>query len=287
MDVASESRTSTGAPLTGRSPIGMIGAVVVIGLAASIGGLISGTIAATVTAAVIALVVVIVIGLSTRVFGYRWLVASTASRPLVEGEHPRLANLIDGLGLAAGVDPPDVRVVDDDAMNAAVVATRPGSATIIVTGGLADGLDRIELEGVIGVLLARIRSGEAERSARIALRLGAPVLLAGSLWRRLPGLGSAVLAVLGPIWGPIMRRAVPAETFIAADCAGALMTRYPPALIAAYEKIDRAATVTPAAVAGAAHLWIVNPMSGLASARAHRFSTHPPLDERIALLKEL
>lgn len=287
MNAVSESRPSSTAPVGPRSDVGVLAAVIVVVVTAAIGALVGRSVDTVLLGVAVGVVVVAVVGVLSRAFGQRWLVGLTRSRPIGPTEHPRLSNLVDGLCLAVGLDPPELRVVDDDSFNAAAISTRPGQGVIIVTRGLATGLDRVELEGVVGVLLARLRSGEAQRSARLALRAGAPVLLAGALWRGAPAFGSACLAVLGPVWGPIMRRAVPPATYLGADVAGALMTRYPPALVSAYEKIRRSSTMTPAAVPGAAHLWIVQPLSGLPTARTLRFAAHPPLDERIALLKEL
>jgi heat shock protein HtpX len=264
-----------------------------------VGALIGLVFGAPLLGAAAAVVIVGVVGLISRYAGESILLATTGGRAVTSDEVPRLHNLLDGLCLGAGLDPPQIRVVDSKRVNVAVVSTRPGHGAIVVTSAVLETFDLIQLEGVLGVAIARIRSGEAGRSARLALRLGLPVVASGLVWRRSRRLGEVLLAVVSPLWCPVFARVAPASVYLEADVAGCLMTRYPPGLIAAYSSIeaglsemalsDEVLEVPPLAVPGAAHLWLLDPFEADAGAprRCQGFSHQPPLDQRITLLKEL
>ncbi|MCU1373672.1 MAG: htpX [Actinomycetia bacterium] len=175
-------------------------------------------------------------------------------RPADPVTDARLVNLVDGLLGGAGVPTPTLLVLDDPAPNALSFGLDPRHATLAVTRGLLDTLDRIELEGVLARELARIKSHEI-RPATVAV---------------------AVLTVVGSI-GPVadrVRRAATASPSVAADASGVAITRYPPGLAAALDKLrGDVATGSPAT----AHLWVEPPASLL----------HPPHEERIEALREL
>lgn len=270
-----------------------LGAVLAVAVGAVL-GLIAG---APLLGAAVAVLAVGVVGLISRYWGESILLSITSGQGVTGGREvsatavQRLDNLLEGLCLGAGLEPPSIRVVDSASCNLAVVSTRADHGTIVVTSSMLDSLDLIELEGVVGVVLARIRSGEARRSARLALRLGLPMVLAGLVWRRSRRFGEMLVALVSPLWRLLVARVAPRSIYFEADVAGCLMTRYPPGLIAAYTKIAAGEIqgVPPLAVPGAAHLWLLNPYGVDAGGlrRYEGFSHQPPLDERITLLKDL
>jgi heat shock protein HtpX len=182
---------------------------------------------------------------------------AVGGRPPEPTDHARLLNLVEGLGGGAGVPRPEVLVVADPAPNALAYGADPRHATLVVTTGLLERLGRVELEGVLARELAVVKSHEI-----------APATVA-----------VALLRVLGPI-GPVaawIRRTALATPAVAVDASGVAITRYPPGLAAALEKLRADGASVRAGSAATAHLWMVPPDPTL----------HPPLEERIEALREL
>lgn len=159
------------------------------------------------------------------------------ARPPDPTKHARLGNIVEGLCLAAGVPMPTVLVLDDDRPNALAVGREPRRATLVVTSGLLDTFERVELEAVVAHELSHVRSHDIE-PATMAVRLG-----------RLP------------VVGPALRDALLDEARESlADLNGVAMTRYPPGLVAALAKLDGSAPPGPPA---SWHLWLASPSSDL------------------------
>jgi heat shock protein HtpX len=237
--------------------------------------------------------------------------AVSRAKPADPQQYQRLHNLVEGLCIAGGLPKPRVYVVDDPAPNAFATGRNPKHAAIAVTSGLLDKLNRVELEGVIAHELAHIRNYDILVSTLAVTLVGAVAILSnlgmrlmwwnGGRVRRegdrsnggnpLAWLGFALL-ILAPFFGRAMQAAVSRRRETLADITACQMTRYPPGLISALEKLRDDSTVTHSATAATAHLWIEQPMSGVGD-RGHlgawnkMFDTHPPLEERIALLREL
>jgi heat shock protein HtpX len=226
-------------------------------------------------------------------------------------EYARLHNIVEGLCIAGGLPKPGVYIVDDPAPNAFATGRDPNHAAIAVTTGLLAKMNRVELEGVIAHELSHIRNYDILISTLAVTMVGAAALLADigirMMWwnggrvhrsgdhndrgNPLAILGFALL-ILAPIVARAMQAAISRNRETLADVSACQMTRYPPGLISALEKLQADTTVTHSASTATAHLWIEQPMSGVGDqgrlGGLHRmFDTHPPLDERIALLREL
>jgi heat shock protein HtpX len=237
--------------------------------------------------------------------------AVSRARPADPEVYRRLHNLVEGLCIAGGLPKPRVYVVDDPAPNAFATGRNPKHAAIAVTSGLLEKLDRVELEGVIAHELSHIRNYDILVSTLAVTLVGFVALLTDVAIRMMWWNGGRVprqgdhrdganpLALVGfvlLIFAPIIARAMQAtisrrrETL--ADVSAVQLTRYPPGLISALEKLRDDTTVTHSASTATAHLWIEQPMAGVGDrgrlGGVHRlFDTHPPLEERIALLREL
>lgn len=279
---------SDGDPTSGRRVAAAIATLVAsVALLGSLIGLVSGS--AVVGAVIGASTALAVVGV-LRARAVRIVLSVCGARPLGPGEFPRLKSLVDGLGLAHGLPKIDLYVIDDPAANALVADGPHDDASVVVTSGLIDRLDRVELEGVVGQLLGRIKSGEARASTLLAVVAGGVPTLADLASRRRDGVRSR----WGANWlfGPLLRRSLTPSSTTSADLAACRMTRYPPGLIGALETIREVGGVTSAATTGTAHLWIEHPLSGegddsRTGAPRRWFVTHPTLDERISLLREL
>ncbi|MEO8264422.1 MAG: M48 family metalloprotease [Ilumatobacteraceae bacterium] len=236
--------------------------------------------------------------------------AVSRAKPADPQQYQRLHNLVEGLCIAAGLPKPRVYIVEDPAPNAFATGRNPKHAAIAVTTGLLEKLNRVELEGVIAHELSHVRNYDILVSTLAVTLVGSIALLTNIGMRMMWWNGGRVnrdgdrnggnpLAILGlvllifaPIIGKLMQAAVSRRRETLADVSACQMTRYPPGLISALEKLRDDVTVTHSATTATAHLWIEQPMSGVGDAgkfgRLNRmFDTHPPLEERIALLREL
>lgn len=192
-------------------------------------------------------------------------IASLQARPADEASEARLYNLTEGLCVAHGLTPPDLYVIDDPALNACTVMTAGGEgqqASLAVTSGLLDSLTRIELEGVVAQQLGHVRDGDTALSTFAAA--------VGSL----PGIGSLLASRVATTLDPDL------EAW--GDLAAVRMTRYPPGLAAALDKLRTGTTTVGVARAQTAHLWLADPVDG-----DEPVLPHPPLPDRLAVLREL
>lgn len=237
--------------------------------------------------------------------------AVSRAKPADPEQYARLHNLVEGLCIASGLPKPGVYIVDDPAPNAFATGRNPRHAAIAVTTGLLDKMNRVELEGVVAHELSHIRNYDILVSTLAVTLVGAVALLSDiairTMWwnggrvRRsgdhsdrsnpLAAVGF-VLLILSPLIAKAMQASISRQRETLADVSACQMTRYPPGLISALEKLQADTTVTHSASTATAHLWIEQPMSGVGDggrlAGPHQwFNTHPPLEERIALLREL
>ena len=240
--------------------------------------------------------------------------AVSRARPASVEEFPRLHNLVEGLCIAGGLPKPRIYVVDDPSPNAFATGRNPKHAAIAVTTGLLERMNRVELEGVIAHELSHIKNYDILVSTLAVTMVGVIAIAADVgvrfLWF---GMGRsrnndndnggggvlAVLAILGfallilsPLIAKVMQAAVSRRREVLADVSGVELTRYPPGLISALEKLKDDYTVVGSTSHATAHLWIEQPQAveeheGRISKINRMFNTHPPLEERIALLREL
>jgi heat shock protein HtpX len=231
-----------------RAALLLAASVVAVTLLGVVIGLIFGVL---LPVAVVAFVVGLLLAFVAWRTSDRVACSMAGARPLATGEQPRLANLVDGLCAAAGVPVPRLFIVDDDVPNSFSVGRGPKHASIVVTKGLLTTLDRVELEGVVAHELSHIRSRDIE-----------PATLAVTL------LGFGL-----PVTGPLLRIFVGTDREHLADVAGVQLTRYPPGLVAALDKLRADARAVSAARRPIAHLWLEPPTA--------------TLDDRIAALREL
>lgn len=240
--------------------------------------------------------------------------AVSRARPASVEEYPRLHNLVEGLCIAGGLPKPRIYVVEDRSPNAFATGRNPKHAAIAVTTGLLERMNRVELEGVIAHELSHIKNYDILVSTLAVTMVGVIAIAADVgvrfLWFGMgrnrnnenDGQGGgplAILAILGlgllvlsPLIARVMQAAVSRKRETLADMSGVELTRYPPGLISALEKLREDYTVVGSTSHATAHLWIEQPQAVEESqgrfARLNRmFDTHPPLDERIALLREL
>jgi heat shock protein HtpX len=210
---------------------------------------------------------------------------------------------VEALALGLGIPVPKIYVIDDSAPNAFATGRDPQHASIAVTRGLLDKLDRTELEGVIAHELSHVGNRDIRVMVLVTVLVGTVALLADWMWRsmfwgrgrdRERGGGNAIfaviaiaLALLTPIIATLIQLAVSRQREYLADASGALLTRYPPGLASALRKIAADKEALEVANKATASLYIANPLKDAPAFFDHLFDTHPPIQERIKRLEAM
>jgi heat shock protein HtpX len=235
------------------------------------------------------------------------VLAISRARPVKKEDYPYLYNVVEGLAIAAGLPKPRCYVIDDTAPNAFASGRNPENSVIVVTTGLLQKLNRTELEGVIAHEMSHIKNYDVLVQTLAVVMVGIVALLSDWTLRtffwgggrrrsknRSGGNAAAilvvvalVLAILSPIIAQLLRLAISRKREFLADANGALLTRYPPGLASALQKLSADREPLEAANKATAHLYIVNPLKDIKGRVNKLFSTHPPIEERIAALEKM
>ena len=228
------------------------------------------------------------------------LLGSVGARKIAKADAPRLWNVVEEMTIAAALPRmPEVYVVDHDVPNAFAVGRDPQHAAIAVTSGLLKRLNRDELQGVVAHEIGHVRNLDIRFLTFAAVTIGAIALISDlflrSLWygggRQRAGrsdgraqavfvLAAVALAILAPIAARLLYLSVSRRREYLADATAAALTRYPEGLASALEKIALPATSQFKPIRALAPLYIVNPA-------ATAWSTHPPTEKRIAVLRAM
>jgi heat shock protein HtpX len=260
------------------------------------------------------LALAVLVAMGTAAVGYyssdKIVLGISRAKPATKEEYPYLYNVVEGLAIAAGVPAPKCYVIEDTAPNAFAAGRKPETAVICVTTGLLSKLNRVELEGVVAHEMSHIKNYDVRLQTLVVVMAGVVALLSDwmlrSFWwgggrrrgRSRGGSGGAegilvlvglVLAVLSPFIATIIQLAVSRKREFLADANGALLTRYPAGLASALRKISDDTEPLEAANKATAHLYIVNPLKDIKGGGGMNklFSTHPPIEERIAALEKM
>ncbi|MFA6463988.1 MAG: M48 family metalloprotease [Candidatus Paceibacterota bacterium] len=225
------------------------------------------------------------------------------AKPVTREEYFDLYNAVENLSITAGLPMPKIYVIPDNAPNAFATGRNKTHATVAVTTGLLQIMNKTELEGVIAHELSHIGNRDILLSTMVVVLVGTVTLLSNmfmrSMWlggRRNDDRGSGnilaiigiALAILTPIIATLIQLAISRKREFLADSSGALLTRYPEGLASALKKIGAYNAPMLKANTATAHLYISNPFGPnekKVSAIAKLFLTHPPLQERIKALE--
>jgi heat shock protein HtpX len=235
--------------------------------------------------------------------GDKLVLAQSHARELTANEEPQLRNIVETLSIGLGIDPPRIHLIDDSAPNAFATGRDPKHASIAVTRGLLDKLDRTETEGVIAHELSHVVNRDIRVMLLVTVLVGTVALLSDWMLRSFAWGGSRrgrdrgggglvlvialVLAVLTPIVATLIHLAVSRQREYLADASGALLTRYPPGLASALRKIAADKEALEVANKATASLYIANPLKDAPRALDGLFDTHPPIAERILRLESM
>ncbi len=215
-------------------------------------------------------------------------------------EH-KIQNLVENLSITAGVPIPKIYIIEDLSLNAFATGRDPKHASIALTRGLIENLDKTELQGVISHELSHVKNYDILLATIVITLVGAITLLAdwftrarlfgnsnnngGNNWMAIVGI---VLVVLSPIFVTLLQLAISRKRELLADASGAMLTRYPEGLARALEKISAHPKTLRTANRAIAHLFIVSPFSKkVGETVANLWSTHPPIEQRIKLLRNM
>ena len=235
--------------------------------------------------------------------GDKLVLGLSGARPALKEEYFDYYTVVENLSLAAGTPMPKAYVIESLAMNAFATGRNPKHASIAVTTGLLEKLDRSELEGVVAHEMSHIKDYDILLMSVVAVLVGTVSILAdmagrSALWggkrRSERRGGSGALAIFGllavilsPIVANLIKLALSRQREFLADAQAAKLTRFPEGLARALSKISADPNVLETAHSGTAHLFITNPFANASSKLASLFSTHPSVEERIKCLKEM
>jgi heat shock protein HtpX len=238
-------------------------------------------------------------------------IAASRAKPADETEYRRYHNLVEGLCIAAGLPKPRLYVVDDPAPNAFATGRNPKHAALAVTTGLLEVMNRVELEGVIAHELSHVKNYDILVTTIAVTAVGTIALISDiglrfAFWGGLSGrrdsndsgpagaliaIASLAVLMLAPFAGYLMQMAMSRNREYLADASGVQLTRYPPGLISALEKLRNDQAVVHYATKATAQMWIEQPLETDKKKPGSKFNnlfdTHPPLEDRIARLQEM
>jgi heat shock protein HtpX len=236
-------------------------------------------------------------------YGDQVVLKAVNAKPADERKHRYLIDSVEGLAIAAGIPKPKVYVMESNEINAFATGKDPKNASICVTTGLLENLKRDEIEGVIGHEISHIRNYDVRFATLIAVLVGLAAIISSMFLRNLrfgtfrsdndrKGGGvvlimiviAVILAIFAPIVTRIVQSAVSRRREFLADASGAELTRYPDGLANALEKIKKVNQGKMNVSEAVSHLFISDPNK---SPLDSLFATHPPLEERIKILRAM
>lgn len=251
----------------------------------------------------IALIISGLMSLGSYYYSDKMILAMSKARQVKKENSPKLYRIVENLSIASGLPLPKVYMIEDTALNAFATGRDPKHAVVCATTGLVDRLSETELEGVIAHELSHIKNFDIRVMAIVAILVGLVALMADfflrSIWysndrdrdSKAQGIFliiGIVLAILSPIIATLIQLAVSRKREFLADASGVLLTRYPEGLASALEKLSKDKEPLEAANNATAHLYINNPFKNI---HKHWFSslfnTHPPIEERIKVLRAM
>jgi len=256
---------------------------------------------------VVAVIFSVISSFVSYYFGDSLVLAMSGARPADRKRDFDFFTVAENLSMAAGIPKPRLYVIDDSAMNAFATGRDPKHAVVCATTGILSRLDRRELEGVIAHELSHIKNYDTRLMAVVAVLAGTIAFLADMFMRSLwwgghrrdrdddRGMGQIlllvgiVLAIVSPIVATLIQFAISRRREYLADASGANLTRYPEGLARALEKLAGDREVLEAATNAMAHLYITNPFKGknFGAWFANLFNTHPPIKERVKILRSM
>ncbi|MCJ7575586.1 MAG: M48 family metallopeptidase [Dehalococcoidia bacterium] len=260
---------------------------------------------------VIAILLWVILSLVAYFQGDSILLGMSRAKKIRPDDHPRLFNVVEEMKIASGLEKmPDIYIIDDPALNAFATGRDPNRASVAITSGLLQKLNRDELQGVMAHEISHVKNRDVLLMAMCSVLLGTIVLLAyyGSRFLFLGGrtgsrrssssgggggaqliilVVALVFIILAPIFAQLIYFAISRKREYLADASGALYTRYPEGLASALEKLAASTEQLKSANQATAPMYIVNPFRKKGLKASDLTSTHPPISERVRILRAM
>jgi heat shock protein HtpX len=278
--------------------------VLVVAVAFVVGNIMGGSTSAGVAFIPIAILFSAGMSLFSYFAGDKLVLAQSHAHEVPEGEEVELRNIVETLAIGMGIPAPKLYIIEEPAPNAFATGRDPKHASVAVTRGLLERLDRSELEGVIAHELSHVGNRDIRVMLLVTVLVGTVALLSDWLLRSLfwGGRGrdrersssggilmivGLVLAILTPIIATLIQLAVSRQREYLADASGAFLTRYPQGLASALRKIAADPNALTVANKATASVYIANPLKDRPFQFDRLFNTHPPIEERIKRLEAM
>ena len=253
----------------------------------------------------LAVVIAVIASLSAYYGGAGMILTMSRAKRIEKKDHPQLFNVVEELAIAGGLPMPAVYIIDDTAPNAFATGRDPEHASVAITTGLLQKLSRDELQGVMAHELSHVGNRDILFAMMVGIMVGSIVLVSdfflrsvfwsrGGRKREQKGSAGAIMlvvailfAILAPIFAKMLQLAVSRQREYLADASAVKLTRYPEGLASALEKIAGDKEVLEVANRATQHLYIVNPIKPFEKRAKGLFSTHPPIEERVARIRAM
>lgn len=245
-----------------------------------------------------------ILSIGSYYYSDKIVLATSGAKQIKKSDAPQYFRIVENLSIAAGLPTPRIYIINDPSPNAFATGRDPKHAVVAATTGLLEKLDKVELEGVISHELSHIKNYDIRLAGVVAILVGFVAIIADmflrSLWFRdndnNNGKGAGVFlliglifAILTPIIAILIQLSISRKRELLADASGALLTRYPDGLASALEKLAHDPHPLRRANHATAHMFIVSPFKGREAKAffSSLFNTHPPLEERIKILRSM
>lgn len=251
------------------------------------------------------LYITVILSLIMNVGSYWWsdkiVLSMVHAQEIGKADNPELWNIVENLAITAGLPMPKLYIVDDPSPNAFATGRNKEHAAVAVHTGILSILNKTELEGVLAHELSHVGNRDTLVSTIVVVLAGMVSLLshfflrmsmfggrdrdnkAGGIFM----LAGFALAILAPFFAMLIQLAISRKREFLADASGALLTRYPEGLASALEKIGGAGIPSTTATDATSTLYISSPFHSGFSGFSKLFMTHPPMEERIAALRDM
>lgn len=251
----------------------------------------------------IAIFLSVITSIGSFFYSDKMVLLTTGAKEIKKSDYPQFYRIVENLSIGDGLPMPKVYVVDDPSPNAFSTGRDPKHGVVVATTGLLNMMNESELEGVIAHELSHIKDYDIRLMGVVVILVGFVAILS-DLFIRVSFFSNSdddnkgsgifiviafVLAILSPIVATLIQLAVSRKREFLADAAGVLLTRYPEGLASALEKLEKDKTPPKFASNATAHLYIENPFDNkkVKNLFTGLFNTHPPLEERIKILRSM